>query len=70
LPHDGVVKAGASEQVGVTLAAEDREQILEGGAEALGVVVAELVNDLEKGAQGFGVAAGSNTFWMASVWMR
>ena len=38
--------------------AEDGEQILEGVAEALAVVVAELVDDLEEGLERFGVAVG------------
>ena len=47
---------GSTELPGVALGAEDGEQVLEGVAEPLRVVVGELVDDLEEGAQGFGVA--------------
>jgi hypothetical protein len=42
----------------VALGAEDGEQILEGVAEALGVVVLEFVDDLEERPQRFRVAIG------------
>ena len=42
----------------VSLGAEDGEQIFEGVAEALGVVVLELVDDLEERPQRFRVAIG------------
>ena len=42
--------ARGAELAGIALRAEDGEQVLEGVAEALAVVVAELVDDLEEGA--------------------
>jgi hypothetical protein len=48
--------ARGAELAGIALTAEDAEQILEGVAEAFAVVVAELVDDLEKGLERFGVA--------------
>ena len=42
--------ARCAELPGIPLRAEDREQILEGVTQALGVIVGELVDDLEKGA--------------------
>ena len=48
--------ARGAELAGIALRAEDGEQILEGVAEALAVVVAELVDDLEKGLERLGVA--------------
>ena len=50
--------ARGAELPGVALGAEHGEQILEGVAQALGVVVAELVDDLEEGAQRLRVAVG------------
>ena len=50
--------ARGAELPGVALGTEDREQVLEGVAEALAVVIGELVDDLEKGAQGLRVAVG------------
>jgi len=50
--------AWRAELAGIALAAEHAEQILEGVAQTLAVVVLELVNDLEEGAQGFRVAIG------------
>ena len=40
--------ARGTELAGIALRAEDGEEILEGVAEAFGVVVAELVDDLEE----------------------
>jgi len=48
--------ARGAELPGLALGAEHGEQILEGVAQALGVVVGELVDDLEEGAQGLRVA--------------
>ena len=48
--------ARGAELAGIALRAEDSEQILEGVAEALAVVVAELVDDLEEGLERLGVA--------------
>ena len=48
--------ARCAELSGVSLRAEDGKQILEGVTQALGVIVGELVDDLEKGAQGLRVA--------------
>ncbi|KAF0143929.1 MAG: hypothetical protein FD153_404 [Rhodospirillaceae bacterium] len=48
--------ARGAELAGIALAAEDAEQILEGVAEALAVVVAELVDDLEEAFERLGVA--------------
>ena len=50
--------ARGAELPGVSLRAEDGEQVLEGVAQTLGMVVGELVDDLEEGAQGLGVAVG------------
>ena len=47
-----------AELSGVSLRAEDREEVLEGVAQPLGVVVFELVDDFEEGAQGLRVAVG------------
>ena len=47
-----------AELSGVALRTENREQILEGVSQSLAVIVLELVNDFEKGAQGFRVAVG------------
>ena len=57
--HDEVddVARGA-ELPGVSLRAEDREEVLEGVAQPLAVVVFELVDDFEEGAQGLRVAVG------------
>jgi len=48
--------ARGAELAGVALRAEDAEEILEGVAEALAMVVAELVDDLEEGFERLGVA--------------
>ena len=48
--------AWSAKLTGIALTAEDAEEILEGVAEALAVVVAELVDDLEEGVQRLGVA--------------
>ena len=45
--------ARGAELSGIALGAEHGKQILEGVAEPFAVVVAELVDDLEEGAQGF-----------------
>ena len=45
-----------AELAGIALTAENAEEILEGVAEALAVVVAELVDDLEEGLERLGVA--------------
>ena len=67
--------ARGAELAGIALGAEDEEQILEGIAEALAVVVAELVDDLEEGLEGLGVAVrevgvfedGAEERWDAGV---
>jgi hypothetical protein len=56
LDHEINDVARGAELAGISLAAEDAEQILEGIAEALAVVVAELIDDLEEGVQRLGVA--------------
>ena len=57
--HDEVNDmARGAELPGVALRAEHGQQILEGIAQTFGVVVAELVDDLEKFAQGLGIAVG------------
>ena len=56
LDHEIDDVARSAELSGIALRAEDAEQILEGVAEALAVVVAELVDDLEKGLERLGVA--------------
>ena len=48
--------ARGAELPGVALRAEHGEQVLEGVAQPFGVVVGELVDDLEEGAQGLRVA--------------
>ena len=48
--------ARGAELAGIALRAEHGEQILEGVAEALAVVVVELVDDLEEGLERLGVA--------------
>ncbi len=48
--------ARRAELAGVALAAQHREQVFEGVAQALGVVVLELVDDLQERAQGLRVA--------------
>ena len=48
--------ARGAELASVALGAEDGEEVLEGVAEAFGVIVAEFVDDLEEGAEGRGVA--------------
>src|SRR5262249_44547298 len=50
--------ARRAELPGVALRAEHAEEILEGVAEALGMVVGKLVDDLEKHLERFGVAIG------------
>ena len=50
--------ARGAELPGVALRAEDGQQVFEGVAQALGMVVGEGVDDLEEGAQGFRVAVG------------
>ena len=45
-----------AELPGIALRTEDGEQILEGVTEALAVVVAELVDDLEEGLERLGIA--------------
>ena len=57
--HDEVDEvAGRAELPGVALRAHDGEQVLEGVAEALGVVVLEPVDDAQELAQRGGVAVG------------
>ncbi len=56
LDHEIDDVARGAELAGIALRAEDAEQILEGVAEALAVVVAELVDDLEEGPERLGVA--------------
>ena len=46
----------SSELPSVALGAEDREQVFEGIAEPLTVIIGELVDDLEECAQGFRIA--------------
>ena len=48
--------ARGAELAGIALRAEDREEVLEGIAEALAMVVAELIDDFEKGLEGFRIA--------------
>ena len=50
--------ARGAELAGGSLAAEHREQVLEGVSQTLGVVVLELVDDLEECPQGLRVAVG------------
>ena len=50
--------ARRAELPGVALRAEHGEQVLEGVAQALAVVVGELVDDLEEHPEGLGVAVG------------
>ena len=50
--------ARGAELSGVSLRAEDGEEVLERVAQPLAVVVFELVDDFEKGAQSLGVAVG------------
>ena len=49
---------GCAELPGVALGPEHGQQVLEGVAEALGVVVSELVDDLQEHLERFGVAVG------------
>jgi nitroreductase len=56
LDHEINDVARGAELAGVALRAEDAEEILEGVAEALAVVVAELVDDFEEGLERLGVA--------------
>ena len=58
LDHEIDDVARGAELAGIALGAEHGEQILEGVAEALAVVVAELVDDLEEGLERLGVAVG------------
>jgi hypothetical protein len=58
LDHEVDDVARGAELAGVALAAEHGEQVFEGVAEALGVVVGEAVDFLEEGAQRFRVAVG------------
>jgi len=50
--------ARRAELSGIALGTEDGQEILKGVAEALGMVIDELINDLEEGAQRFRVAVG------------
>ena len=56
LDHEINDVARGAELTGIALGAEDAEEILEGVAEALAVVVAELVADFEEGLERLGVA--------------
>lgn len=56
LDHEIDDMARGAELPGIALTAQDAEEILEGVAEALAVVVTELVDDLEEGLERFGVA--------------
>ena len=55
LDHEIDDVARRAELPGIALRAQHGEQVLERIAQALGVVVLELVDDLEKGAQGLRV---------------
>ncbi len=50
--------ARGAELPGITLRAEHREQVFEGVAQTLGMVVRELVDDLEERAQRLRIAIG------------
>ena len=56
LDHEIDDVARGAELPGITLTAKDAEQILEGVAQALAVVVAEPVDDFEESLEGLGVA--------------
>lgn len=50
--------ARGAELPGIALGAEHREQVLECIAQSLGVIVGELIDDLEEGAKGLWIAVG------------